>query len=191
MANSPISMKPGIAWLWLGYPVVIFLGLQFVEPRYLAMILGTALLLRWRSSLPALVKQFSRLQKILVLALLAWIIATSISNDEELLRIYPAIISISMLILFAMTLKYPPSMIETIARLKDPQLPAAAIGYTRKVTWVWCLFFAINGAIAIYSALYSSRGFWVLYNGIIAYILMGLLLAGEWLWRHHVLNKDR
>lgn len=184
-------MKPGIAWLWLGYPVVIFLGLQFVEPRYLAMILGTVLLLRWRNSLPALLKQFSRLQKILVLTLLAWIIATSISNDEELLRIYPAIISISMLILFAMSLKYPPSMIETIARLKDPQLPAAAIGYTRKVTWVWCLFFAINGTIAIYSALYSSRGFWVLYNGVIAYILMGLLLAGEWLWRHHVLNKGR
>lgn len=184
-------MKPGLTWLWLGYPALIFIGLQFVEPRYLAMMLGSVLLLRWRNSLPQLLQQFSRLQKTLLLMLLAWIIATSVSNNEALLRIYPAIISISMLALFATSLKFPPSIIETIARLQDPQLPATAISYTRKVTWIWCLFFAINGSIAIYSALYSSRTFWVLYNGIIAYILMGLLLAGEWLWRHHALSKGR
>ncbi len=191
MANSPTSIKPGIAWLWVGYPVLMFLGLQFIEPRYLAMILGIALLLRWRNKLPQLLKQCSRLQKLLALALLAWIIATSISNDEELLRSYPALISIGMLILFAITLKYPPSMIEMIARVQDPQLPTAAISYTRKVTWLWCGFFAMNGSIALYSALYGSRAFWVLYNGVISYILMGLLLAGEWLWRHRILNKER
>lgn len=191
MANSPTSIKPGIAWLWVGYPVLMFLGLQFIEPRYLAMILGIALLLRWRNKLPQLLKQCSRLQKLLGLALLAWIIATSISNDEELLRSYPALISIGMLILFAVTLKYPPSMIEMIARVQDPQLPTAAISYTRKVTWLWCGFFAMNGSIALYSALYGSRAFWVLYNGVISYILMGLLLAGEWLWRHRILNKER
>ncbi len=191
MANSPASIKPGIAWLWIGYPVLMFLGLQFIEPRYLAMILGIALLLRWSNKLPQLLKQCSRLQKLLALALLAWIIATSISNDEELLRSYPALISIGMLILFAVTLKYPPSMIEMIARVQDPQLPTAAISYTRKVTWLWCGFFAMNGSIALYSALYGSRAFWVLYNGVISYILMGLLLAGEWLWRHRILNKER
>ncbi|MFJ5444718.1 hypothetical protein ACIKP9_00600 [Methylobacillus methanolivorans] len=191
MANSPVSIKPGIAWLWVGYPVLMFLGLQFIEPRYLAMILGIALLLRWRNKLPKLLKQCSRLQKLLALALLTWIIATSISNDEELLRSYPALISIGMLILFAVTLKCPPSMIEMIARVQDPQLPTAAIAYTRKVTWLWCGFFALNGSIALYSALYGSRAFWVLYNGVISYIFMGLLLAGEWLWRHHILNKER
>lgn len=191
MANSPVSIKPGIAWLWVGYPVLMFLGLQFIEPRYLAMILGIALLLRWRNKLPQLLKQCSRLQKLLALALLTWIIATSISNDEELLRSYPALISIGMLILFAVTLKYPPSMIEMIARAQDPQLPTAGIAYTRKVTWLWCGFFALNGSIALYSALYGSRAFWVLYNGVISYIFMGLLLAGEWLWRHHILNKER
>ncbi len=191
MANSPVSIKPGIAWLWVGYPVLMFLGLQFIEPRYLAMILGIALLLRWRNKLPQLLKQCSRLQKLLALTLLTWIIATSISNDEELLRSYPALISIGMLILFAVTLKYPPSMIEMIARVQDPQLPTAAIAYTRKVTWLWCGFFALNGSIALYSALYGSRAFWVLYNGVISYIFMGLLLAGEWLWRHHILNKER
>lgn len=191
MANSPVSIKPGIAWLWVGYPVLMFLGLQFIEPRYLAMMLGIALLLRWRNKLPQLLKQCSRLQKLLALALLTWIIATSISNDEELLRSYPALISIGMLILFAVTLKYPPSMIEMIARAQDPQLPTAGIAYTRKVTWLWCGFFALNGSIALYSALYGSRAFWVLYNGVISYIFMGLLLAGEWLWRHHILNKER
>jgi uncharacterized membrane protein len=46
-------------------------------------------------------------------------------------------------------------------------------------------FFGINGAIALATALWASAAFWSLYNGLIAYMLMGLLFAGEYLVRSH------
>jgi uncharacterized membrane protein len=48
------------------------------------------------------------------------------------------------------------------------------------VTQVWCLFFLCNGGVALYTALYSSLAFWTLYNGLIAYVLMGLVFAIEY-----------
>jgi len=58
-----------------------------------------------------------------------------------------------------------PSMIERLARLREPRLPQAAIAYTRRVTQVWCVFFAINGAIALVTAIWASDQVWALYNG--------------------------
>ncbi len=55
--------------------------------------------------------------------------------------------------------------------------------YTRRVTQVWCIFFFINGAIALGTALWASAAVWSLYNGVIAYLLMGGLLGGEYLVR--------
>lgn len=45
------------------------------------------------------------------------------------------------------------------------------------------LFFLVNGAIALFTALYSSDKIWALYNGLISYGLMGMLFVGEWLVR--------
>jgi uncharacterized membrane protein len=48
------------------------------------------------------------------------------------------------------------------------------------------VFLLCNGAIALYTALVSSREVWALYNGLIAYGLMGAMFAGEWLVRRWV-----
>jgi uncharacterized membrane protein len=76
-------------------------------------------------------------------------------------------------------------MIERFARMSAPDLPAQAIGYTRRVTQVWCVFFAINGAIALVTALWAAPAIWTIYNGLVAYLMMGLLLAGEYVVRWH------
>ncbi len=99
------------------------------------------------------------------------------------LRLYPVLVNTVLLGVFAYSLFFPPSMIERFARVSEPNLPAQAIGYTRRVTQIWCVFFAINGAIALMTALWSSPAIWALYNGLIAYLLMGLLLAGEYIFR--------
>jgi len=51
------------------------------------------------------------------------------------------------------------------------------------VTQVWCGFFMLNGGIALATALWSSFEIWSLYNGLIAYLLMGTLFVGEYLVR--------
>jgi uncharacterized membrane protein len=88
-----------------------------------------------------------------------------------------------MLVIFSWSLLSPPSLIERLARLQHPDLPSAGIIYTRRVTQVWCGFFIVNGAIALATAVWSSFEFWSLYNGVIAYLLMGILLGGEYVIR--------
>jgi uncharacterized membrane protein len=38
----------------------------------------------------------------------------------------------------------------------------------------------LNGSMALITALWSSFEVWSLYNGLIAYVLMGLLFGGEY-----------
>jgi uncharacterized membrane protein len=110
--------------------------------------------------------------------------ALAVSSNALLpLKLYPVLVNAVMLSVFAYTLVSPPSMIERFARLREPDLPSQAIAYTRRVTQVWCVFFVVNGAISLVTALWSSPAVWSLYNGVIAYLLMGLLLGGEYLVR--------
>jgi uncharacterized membrane protein len=108
------------------------------------------------------------------------------------LQLYPVLINIVMLCLFGYSLFSPPPIIERLARLREPDLPPHAILYTRRITQVWCGFFAINGSISFATAMWASPAIWSLYNGLIAYLLMGLLFGSEYLIRqrfkrrHHV-----
>ncbi|EEW0242239.1 hypothetical protein K7B81_RS09740, partial [Escherichia coli] len=65
------------------------------------------------------------------------------------------------------------------------------VRYTRHVTQIWCGFFIINGGIALFTALYADMSLWTAWNGMIAYLLMGTLMAGEWLLRRQVMKRDR
>ncbi|MCB5188036.1 hypothetical protein LG200_08470 [Methylobacillus caricis] len=179
-----------ILLLWLVYPVIVFFGLQLLAPRYLAALLGITLLLRWKKMLPSMLQRFSYIQKGIATTLLIWVLATAIADNELLLRTYPAILSLGMLLIFGLSLKYPPSTIEIFARMQTPALPHAAIAYTRKVTMAWCLFFLLNGAIALYTAVYASRANWALYNGMIAYLIMGIMFIGELLIRKRAIARE-
>jgi uncharacterized membrane protein len=108
------------------------------------------------------------------------------------LKLYPVLVNGALLAAFGYSLVSPPSMVERFARLSEPDLPPAAIGYTRRVTQVWCVFFVFNGAIALGTALWASQDVWALYTGVIAYVLMATLFGVEYLVRlrfkrlHHV-----
>jgi len=108
------------------------------------------------------------------------------SESASTARLYPVMVNLGMLAYFGSSLLHPPSAIERIARISEPDLPPQAIIYTARVTMVWCLFFVINGAIALYTAIWSSLEIWTLYNGLIAYLAMGLLFSVEYLIRRHV-----
>lgn len=96
---------------------------------------------------------------------------------------YPVLVNAALLVLFAASLVSPPSVIERIARLREPDLPQAGVAYTRRVTIVWTVFFALNGAMALYTAVFTTLETWALYNGFIAYVLIGAVFAVELLIR--------
>ena len=81
------------------------------------------------------------------------------------------------------------SIVERLARLKQPELPASGVRYTRKVTQAWCVFFVVNGAIGLGTALFADLETWTLYNGLIAYLLIGLMAGIEFLIRKRVQSK--
>lgn len=139
------------------------------------------LLLTALTRLPTL--KVSRMGRWMMAGALLLVALTLWSNHLLPLKLYPFLMNVLTLGLFGYSLLYPPSMVERIARLTEPDLPAEAIGYTRRVTQVWCGFFILNGSIALYTALWASQEVWSLYNGVIAYVLMGILFGGEYLIR--------
>jgi uncharacterized membrane protein len=165
--------------LALGYPVAIYCALLWFEPRVIAAVLVVALLLRRPRLTLAFVSGFSWISHAVIVAALGLSIGAALANDERLLRLYPAGVSIALLAVFALSLYSPPTVIERLARLKRPQLPDEAVRYTRHVTEVWCGFFALNAAIAVWSAVAASREIWALYNGVLAYVAMSVLFFGE------------
>lgn len=167
--------------LALAYPVIVFLSLSFWELNSLSVVLvllgAGRILLRQRSDRGGMEAVLSGALLILLGVLLWW------SQAELSVRLYPVIVNASLLLWFGWSLFRPPTIIERIARATEPELPDHAITYTRNVTIVWCLFFFINGLAALYTSLYSSLQIWTLYNGLIAYLLMGALLVIEYLIR--------
>ena len=95
-----------------------------------------------------------------------------------------------LLVVFAFSLCHPPTVVERLARLTEPDLPPSGVRYTRKVTAVWCVFYVANGAAAAYTVAFSTDAIWALYNGLIAYVLMGCLMGAEWLVRQWVRRRD-
>jgi uncharacterized membrane protein len=112
--------------------------------------------------------------------------ASLLGKAEQAMLYYPVWINSGMLVLFGWSLYYPPTVVERIARLMEGELDAKGVAYTRKVTQLWCGFFLLNGGIAALTAWWGDWDLWVLYNGFIAYLLMGLLMAAEWLVRRRV-----
>jgi len=171
--------------LGLVYPFLVFFGLQYLEPRYLALILGTVLLLRMIPGLRMKTgrKNLGRALSLPVVLVALVYLATMIANDGRIFLFVPALVSIALLIGFGRSLIAPPSMIEVFARLEEPDLSADKVPYCRRVTMVWIGFFIFNAALSSYLGYRGGMTAWTLYNGTIAYVLIGLLFGGEFLYR--------
>jgi len=170
-----------IAGMLILYPFAVYYGLHYLSPRILALILLVLLFAR----IVVLKNNLAKMPWVLpatILGSLALIFSFLTQTDIGF-KLYPLLVNCSLLIVFAFSYLKPPSVIETLARLKEKSLNKKGVKYTEKVTLLWCVFFLVNGGISLYTALYCELDEWMLYNGFIAYILMGILFAGEFLVR--------
>jgi uncharacterized membrane protein len=171
------AMRALTVTLFVAYPLAVHFGLArfgLVPVAWLVALLAIARLLLTRRRTAAW-----------PIALLAILMATLslVTLSGVWLRCYPVLINFLGLLSFGWSLWHPPSMIERFARLRHPQLSLTGVAWTRSVTKVWCIFFVANGATALYTVLHASFAIWTLYNGLIAYLIMGALLAGEYVMR--------
>jgi uncharacterized membrane protein len=172
-----IAINGLIGLLTLAYPLAVYFGIQYVEPRMIAVILLALLALRLASRAGGQWMRPLLITGMLYCGFAIW------ANNLISLRFYPALVSAGMLLIFAWSLWSPQPLIERLARLQHPDLPPEGVVYTRRVTQVWCAFFAVNGLIALATALWGSFEQWSLYNGLISYLLTGALLGGEYIVR--------
>ena len=172
------GVAPALAVAGLAYPFVVYATLGRVSAAWLALPLAVLWLARGlagRDGQPG--------ARLLPLTAVAFCPVLGVSDSGDWLRWYPVMVNAMLLAIFGASLYRGRPVIEQLARLRHPDLPAAGVRYTRRVTRVWCGFFAINGAIAAALAAWGPWNWWTAYNGAISYLLMGVLMAGEWLLR--------
>lgn len=165
------------------YPFAVYFGMGHFAPWQFALLLGTLWAVR------ALTSERRPGGLSMALTAMCFCLLLGLFNSPQLLRWYPVLISGFMLTLFGLSLIRGMPLIERLARLTEPNLPIVAVRYTRQVTRVWCLFFLFNGLLATALTLWAPLSWWTLYTGLIAYGLMGVLFAVEWMVRQRVRGR--
>lgn len=117
-------------------------------------------------------------------------LAASLFAADLAAKAYPVFMSLGFALAFGCSLCRSQTLIERFARLRTPDLPVEARGYLRKVTWVWLMFLLGNAAVSAALTLWGTDEWWTLYNGLLSYLLMGCLFAGEWLVRQRVQSRQ-
>jgi uncharacterized membrane protein len=174
----------------LAYPLVILCAWHWDAPRYVGCMLFVLLWLqRWAGSgaIATSLRRLTRVDWCVAAVLNGTSVAIVWTNSELLLRLYPSLVNLGLLVAFGATLVDGPSMVEKFARLHNPNPTVQVVRYTRRITELWCVFFMLNSAFSVYTALCWRREAWSLYNGALAYGLIGVLLIAEIAWRRFVM----
>lgn len=164
------------------YPLLWYLGREHNLFGWLAG--GMAVVWGGRAVL-----QRTRGQRLVSAAVALFFVVVLLFERQQAMYWYPLLVNGLMLALFGASLLGPRSLVERLARLQNPDLPPRAVVYTRRVTQVWCGFFVFNIVVILALIGSSSWRAWALYTGIIAYVLMALLFAGEWLCRQRIMRQ--
>ena len=182
MSVSQVAATVVQAVFFLSYPVVIYLAYTRLGTRSLGTLLlvlyGVSMTLRFRGSAEQIwdiLKQHLGLVLLIGLAIAV--------DDRTLLLLLPVGVSLYLLWTFGRSLRVGPPMIERFARLAETDLPDFKLAYCRKWTIAWCVFFSANATLVIVLAVAAPIGWWALYTGLLFYVLLGLLLAGEFVIR--------
>ncbi|MEQ1975734.1 hypothetical protein ABLA76_07735 [Xenorhabdus sp. SGI240] len=169
-----------IAWPFLGWAMV-----HYGQFHAILIVIILFFILRLLSNKHLAYSQ-QKTSWVLSIAGLTLGLASLFLRNHQLLMYYPVVVNAVLLILFSNSLRCGPPIIERIARIKEPNLPPKGIIYTRKVTYIWCLFFIFNGTVSLGTCLYNNMTLWTLWNGVVSYLLIGLLISIEWLVRQRV-----
>ncbi|MAQ17506.1 MAG: hypothetical protein CMN30_22260 [Sandaracinus sp.] len=126
----------------------------------------------------------------LPLTILALVAIGAVLDEPRLFLFMPALISATLLVQAIQSLRGPMSLAERFARVQDPGLGRADHGpakraHYRQATIAWAIFFAVNGIVCAALASSAPAKWWAIYTGGIAYGLMFLVGAGEYLSRKY------
>jgi uncharacterized membrane protein len=168
--------------LTLAYPALVYALLEVVDARWLALALLGLLALRVGAASRARLLAHARAAALPGAAVAGALGLSAAWNHPLGLRLTPAVVSLGLLLSFAASLRGE-SVVERLARAQLGSLDAEEVRYCRGVTRLWCGFFLGNALVAAWLAHAASAAEWAAYTGGIAYLLIGLLYAGEYTYR--------
>lgn len=101
-------------------------------------------------------------------------------------KVLPVLIQLMLMYFFGRTLLKGkgPSFIESFVRLEFPEFPPGISEYCRQLTILWTGFFAFNTIMCVTLAIWSNDYWWAIFNGIFIYVMIGVLMIGEYIYRH-------
>lgn len=188
-----LMIKVLFAVLFALYPFIIYFGLnrfEFWQMAVVIAILATTRIvwIKYNSNNTQKNDRFDFNSASIVSAclLLFFALMTAFTDRVMWLKLYPIVVSLTLFIVFSVSLKTDKCVIQRFAELREKDINADKQMYMIKLTKVWCGFFILNMTLSLATMLYASMDVWTLYNGLISYILMGTLAIGELAYRHWV-----
>jgi uncharacterized membrane protein len=164
----------------LVHPLFIYFGLKMYSSRLIAFLIGVSML----GHVLTQDRHALQLRLLIPFSVIVAVCVAGILLDSPIFILYlPCCICASLLVAFSHSLFYPPSTIEVFARMFVSELSSEEMRYCRRVTLIWIGFFLLNGVAAFYTACCATLGIWSLYNGLLAYVGMGMLFVAELSYR--------
>lgn len=167
----------GVTLLFLGYP---FLSAYLAAKGFagLTLMLFAGLML-WRGA-----RATQTSWRVGAFCLAALLLLSAYFATTYVIWLIPSLVYLGLTFLFGHTLFSPPSLCERLVRLLFPVFKPGISEYLHQVTWIWTLFFFVNIFICALLPILAGPEIWTLYTGVLVYVLMSLLMIGEWLYRH-------
>ena len=166
----------------VAYPLIVYFGMARLELRTLALLLAALLLPMQLARLTD--RQRAHLWAVLPLPLgiMGLLGLAALVDDHRFILALPVLINLTLLAGFVSSLRDTP-LVERFARMQVEDLPNDEVAYCRRVTVIWSVFLGLNALVCLALALAAPLSWWTLYTGAVAYLLMGLLFASEFLYR--------
>jgi uncharacterized membrane protein len=181
-------MRRVLLLLLPAYPLLVWIALAHWPVRAVALLALGVAALRFAAAREALAAAAEARGPLVAVVVLC--VAAAVTDWRPLLLAVPVVMSGFMAFLFGRSL-YTVPLVERFATPAHPELMGELAGYCRRVTQVWFGFLLANAALSLALALFAPLAMWALYTGLICYVLMGLLFAGEWIVRQGRLRAAR
>lgn len=162
------------------YPFIIYFGIQVLPTGFFGLVLAILLLMRF-----GFIRPEERATALPIGGLLlAYALTAALTGSKQLLLYYPVVVNAVLLILFAGSLRTDEPLLLRIVRARGIKISAYGPRYLARLTALWAVFFVINGLIAAWTTT-ASLQVWTLYNGLLSYLIVAVLILGELIFRRH------
>ena len=162
------------------YPFIVYFGTTYVSPSVMAACLAVIVLLKVLVDDMHVGLKWLALVAVVAAVALHWWMRGSVNS----LMFWPVLVNSALFLVFGLSLFWKQSLIEIIARKRNMDVGSHNLRYLRVLTGVWAGFFVLSVIVSGFTVVNGNMDLWLLYNGLLSYLLMGVLIVGELIVRY-------